>query len=82
MSNVASGMTAMESDQRESVLKFKPQRENPYNRLLPYADKLDTESNQQLSEIKANLGRLVQLRDIKVGGTHWIGQLSKYVQTV
>ena len=66
-------------DDRQATLGFKPQKEVPYNALLPYADSLDAESNDQLSQIKANLARMVQLRDIKVGGSHWTGQLSKSV---
>ena len=67
----------MEVEQREASLGFKPQKESPYNKLLPYADILDGESNEQLAEIKAQLGRSIQLRDIKIGTTHWTGQLSK-----
>ena len=62
---------------RESVLGFKPQKETPYNKLLPYADKLDEESNTQLAEIKAYLARSIQFRDIKIGTSHWTGQLAK-----
>ena len=66
-------------EDREAALGFRPQREIIYNALLPYADRLDMESNAQLAEIKSQLGRMVQLRDIKTGGSHWIGQLAKYV---
>ena len=68
--------TGKMSGQREE-LGFEPQQETPYNKLLPYAEVLDKESNEQLAEIKAQLGRTIQLRDIKVGSSHWIGQLSK-----
>ena len=67
---------------REQVLGFKPQRENPYNRLLPYAAQLDEESNKQLAEIKAHLALVIQLCDIKVGATHWVGQLTKYAPII
>ena len=66
-------------ESRCEVLGFIPQKESPYNKLLPYSDNLDAESNLQLAEIKANLGRTVLLRDIKIGACHWTGQLSKYV---
>jgi len=66
-------------DDREAKLGFRPQREVVYNALLPYADQLDAESTDQLAHIKANLARVVQLRDIKIGGSHWTGQLSKSV---
>ena len=64
-------------DSREKSLGFLPQRETPYNRLLPYSDKLDDESNQQLGEIKAQLSNVIQLRDVKIGASHWTGQLQK-----
>jgi len=64
-------------DDREAKLGFKPQKEVAYNALLPYADSLDEESSQQLAYIKAGLAKVVQLRDIKIGLSHWTGQLSK-----
>ena len=63
---------------RLETLGFEPQNEAPYNKFLPYSDSLDAESNAQLAEIKANLGRTCQLRDIKTGASHWCGQMSKY----
>ena len=66
-------------DDRELVLGFRPQKEIPYNALLPYSEHLDAESTDQLSHIKANLALTVMLRDIKIGGSHWTGQLGKYV---
>jgi len=74
-----SSLSVAAMDDREVQLGFKPQKEVPYNALLPYADSLDAESNDQLSHIKGNLPRVVQLRDIKIGGSHWTGQLSKSV---
>ena len=70
-------MNQTKMSERTSQLGFEPQQEAPYNKLLPYADVLDRESNEQFAEIKAQLGRTVQLRDIKVGASHWTGQLSK-----
>ena len=67
-------------DDREQLLEFKPQNDIIYNKLLPYNDDVDAETNAVLSEIKANLGRAVQLRDLKVGAGHWVGQLSRLVE--
>lgn len=64
-------------EDREGDLGFVPQKDSPYNKHLPYNDAIDKESTEQLSLIKANLGRTVQLRDIKIGATHWIAQLSR-----
>ena len=69
----------MDANDRLTKLGFSPQKELVYNRLLPYADKLDDESSQQLAVIKANLGTAIQLRDLKIGATHWTCQLTKYV---
>lgn len=65
-------------EERTAELGFEPQKETPYNTLLPYADRLDAESNEQLAQIKAHLARTVQLRDLKIGASHWTGQLAKY----
>lgn len=67
-----------EVEDRERILGFKPQKEIIYNKLLPYSEDTDLDSNAVLAEIKANLGRSVQLRDLKVGAGHWVGQLSRY----
>ena len=64
-------------DEREAILGFIPQKESSYNKLLPYNDAIDEESNAVLAEIKGNLGRAVQLRDVKVGAGHWVGQLTR-----
>ena len=64
-------------DDRSDKLGFKPQKEIIYNRLLPYNEGIDEEMVSQLQQIKANLGRAVQMRDIHVGCNHWTSQLSK-----
>lgn len=67
-------------DERENVLGFRPQNETIYNKLLPYSDTLDEDSSAVLSEIKANIGRSVQLRDLKFGTEHWVHQLTRYIR--
>ncbi|XP_077865747.1 proteasome activator complex subunit 4-like [Saccoglossus kowalevskii] len=67
-------------DVRETELGFCPQKEIPYNKLLPYSDKLDDESNRFLSEVKANLGIAVQLRELRPGVLHWATRLSTYIR--
>jgi proteasome activator subunit 4 len=74
----------MDEEDKENVseymkrLGFKPQRENVFCKLLPYADQLDEESVRMLSEIKANLGRAVILREMRPGCGIWTARLSKY----
>uniref|UniRef100_A0A8C1X656 Proteasome activator subunit 4a n=1 Tax=Cyprinus carpio TaxID=7962 RepID=A0A8C1X656_CYPCA len=62
------------------LLGFVPQKEIVYNELLPYKDKLDEESNEILAEIKGNLGRAVQLREIWPGVLFWTRKLSTYMR--
>ncbi|XP_074661309.1 proteasome activator complex subunit 4A-like [Tubulanus polymorphus] len=65
---------------RFEQLGFEPQKEIVYNKHLPYVDELDAESNRQLADIKAYYGLTAQLRDIRVGGSHWCSQLSRYIR--
>ncbi|XP_016837530.1 proteasome activator complex subunit 4 [Nasonia vitripennis] len=67
------------ADALELNYKTAFQRENIFNRLLPYADKLDSEADELLAKIKANLGRCIMLRDIKPGCVTWTTMLQKYV---
>lgn len=46
-----------------------------YNKLLPYVDELEAESETLLAEIKANLGQAVMLREIEVGCIHAASRL-------
>uniref|UniRef100_A0A8C1Y874 Proteasome activator subunit 4b n=1 Tax=Cyprinus carpio TaxID=7962 RepID=A0A8C1Y874_CYPCA len=62
------------------ILGFVPQKEIVYNKLLPYADKLDRESNDILAQIKGNLGRAVQLRELWPGVLLWTRKLSTYLR--
>lgn len=57
-------------------LGFRPQKELVYNKLLPYADKLDVESQVWLAQIKGNLGRAVMLRELKPGCVFWTSRLN------
>ena len=63
--------------QLKVMLGFKPQKEIVYNRLLPYKDKLDEESNKFLSEIKYSLGRAVVFKETSPGILYWSNRLTK-----
>ncbi|XP_036816791.1 proteasome activator complex subunit 4B isoform X1 [Oncorhynchus mykiss] len=62
------------------TLGFVSQKDIVYNKLLPYADILDDESNVILGQIKGNLGRAVQLREIWPGVLFWTRKLSTYIR--
>ncbi|XP_053495926.1 proteasome activator complex subunit 4B isoform X1 [Ictalurus furcatus] len=69
----------MKKEQVET-LGFVPQKDIVYNKLLPYAEKLDDESNDILSRIKGNLGRAIQLRELWPGVLFWTRKLSTYLR--
>lgn len=58
-------------------LGFEPQKEIEYNRLLPYNDQLNQESNKFLAEIKYNLSRAVVFKESNPGILYWSNQLSR-----
>ncbi|CAH0386282.1 unnamed protein product [Bemisia tabaci] len=64
---------------RTQQLGFRPQKEIPFNKYLPYADELDAESEQYLAEIKANLARAIMLREMEPGIDIWSFRLEKYI---
>uniref|UniRef100_A0A671Y3T0 Proteasome activator subunit 4 n=1 Tax=Sparus aurata TaxID=8175 RepID=A0A671Y3T0_SPAAU len=65
---------------QSDTLGFNPQKDIVYNKLLPYADRLDDESNEILGKIKGNLARAVQLREIWPGVLFWTRKLSTYMR--
>lgn len=66
--------------QLKVMLGFKPQKQIVYNRLLPYKDKLDEESNKFLSEIKYSLGRAVVFKETSPGILYWSNRLTNYIK--
>ncbi|XP_062859085.1 proteasome activator complex subunit 4B isoform X2 [Trichomycterus rosablanca] len=69
----------MKKEQTEH-LDLVVQKDIVYNKLLPYAEKLDDESNDILAKIKGNLSRAVQLRELWPGVLFWTRKLSTYIR--
>ena len=65
---------------RERELGFKPQNEVVYNSNLPYAEKLDSESEYALTVIKTNLAKVVLQGELRTGLTYWANQLTRYIR--
>ncbi|XP_075999758.1 proteasome activator complex subunit 4B [Genypterus blacodes] len=59
---------------------FVPQKEIVYNGLLPYSDRLDQEATEHLAEIKANLSRAVQVRELWPGVSFWTRKLFLFLK--
>nr|XP_034177609.1 proteasome activator complex subunit 4-like [Osmia lignaria] len=51
-----------------------------YNKLLPYVEDLETESETLLAEIKANLGRAVMCHEVWPGCYVWVNKLWHYIK--
>lgn len=58
------------------TLEFRPQKDIVYNKFLPYAERLDGESNDILNKIKGNLSRAVMLKEMWPGVLFWTRKLS------
>ncbi|XP_044145613.1 proteasome activator complex subunit 4 isoform X2 [Bufo gargarizans] len=67
-------------EERAEQLGFRPQKEIVYNLLLPYAERLDRESNELLAQIKSSLGRAVHLRELWPGVLFWSRKLNTYIR--
>ncbi|KRT82951.1 hypothetical protein AMK59_4226 [Oryctes borbonicus] len=73
-------MDKRDSNKRSQILGFIPQKENVYNKLLPYADKLDEESTKLFLDIKTNLIKSVLAREMRPGCALWTSRLNKYMK--
>ncbi|CAH0550528.1 unnamed protein product [Brassicogethes aeneus] len=65
---------------RLQKLGFKPQKENVYNKFLPYAADLDEESTKLFTDIKTNLVKSVLAREMRPGCALWTSRLNKYIK--
>ena len=82
--------------ERAIQLGYEPQKEIVYNKILPYAGMVifkdyffhmpfmlgdvDIESTKWFSDIKANLGRAIALRELRPGVVTWVSRLNKYIR--
>lgn len=57
----------------------KPHYQNPlsFNKHLPYADQLEKEASELLTEIKENLSIAVQKRELWPGVLYWTNRLNR-----
>lgn len=67
-------------NERIEKLGFRPQKELFCNKFLPYADRLDDESQAMLENIKNNLGKAAAMREITPGVSIYVARLMKYIK--
>ncbi|XP_049279412.1 proteasome activator complex subunit 4B-like isoform X1 [Anopheles funestus] len=72
--------TRTKRNERHEKLGFKPQKELFCNKFLPYADKLDDESQANLESIKNNLGKVVAMREMGPAVMMSIRNLVTYIK--
>lgn len=63
------------SNDFQGMNKF--QKENVYNKLLPYKDELEEESAKLYADIKSNLIKAVLAREMRPGCALWTSRLIK-----
>lgn len=73
-------LSRVKRNERVEKLGFRPQKELFCNKFLPYADRLDEESQAMLENIKNNLGKAVAMREITPGVSIYVSRLMKYIK--
>ncbi|XP_058447896.1 proteasome activator complex subunit 4A-like isoform X2 [Malaya genurostris] len=73
-------LSRIKRNERIEKLGFRPQKELFCNKFLPYADRLDDESQVLLENIKNNLGKAAAMREITPGVSIYVSRLSKYIK--
>nr|XP_033324313.1 proteasome activator complex subunit 4A-like [Megalopta genalis] len=67
-------------DETNRGVKIRYQKQLIYNKLLPYVDELDSDSQALFAEIKGNLGRAIMLRELQPGCVIWVTRLYEYIK--
>lgn len=70
-------MTQTSENQFPGKKLKKFQKENIYNKLLPYGDELEEESTKLFDDIKSNLIKSVLAREMRPGCALWTSRLNK-----
>lgn len=65
------------TNSRIAKLGFKPQKEAQFNKLLPYSETLDEDSQELLQAIKINLARGVLLKEVEPACSIWAHRLTR-----
>lgn len=66
-----------EEEKSSRETKIKPQKENHYNKLLPYGDDLEEEANKLFTDIKTNLVKSILGHEMRPGCALWTSRLIK-----
>ena len=72
-------MTKKESRNPRTEKTMKFQRQNPYNKFLPYVSDLDSDAEKYLAEIKSNLFGCLKSKVDTVQIEKWMTNLQKYI---
>lgn len=55
------------------------QKPNVYNKFLPFYDTIEQQSVSALKEIRENLSRIIQLRELRPGFPLWSSKLQQFI---
>lgn len=55
------------------------QKPNIFNKYLPFYDSIKRQGYELFDEIKENLSRVIQLRELRPGFSHWSSKLQRFM---
>lgn len=55
------------------------QRPNIFNKYLPFYDSIKRQGFDFFEEIRENLSRIIQLRELRPGFSHWSSKLQRFI---
>lgn len=55
------------------------QRPNIFNKHLPFADTIKRQGFEFFEEIRENLSRVIQMRELRPGFSHWSSKLQRFM---
>lgn len=55
------------------------QKPNIFNKYLPFYDSIQQQGYDLFDEIRENLSRIIQLRELRPGFSHWSSKLQRFI---
>lgn len=69
----------MTTTTKEKLFQHHFQKPNIYNSYLPFYDSIQRQSIEAFEEIRENLSRIIQLRELRPGFSLWSSKLQQFI---
>ena len=66
-------------DEMETSEDNNLQKPNIFNKYLPFYDSIQRQGYELFDEIRENLSRIIQLRELRPGFSHWSSKLQRFM---